>query len=53
MRLYAHVMPVCSIDAPAVSGVGENNTTHCRSINRTHRHNMSIQTHAATPPEEK
>ena len=21
MRLYAHVMPVCSIDAPAVSGV--------------------------------
>jgi len=21
MRLYAHVMPVCSIDAPAMSGV--------------------------------
>ena len=21
LRLYAHVMPVCSIDAPAVSGV--------------------------------
>jgi len=21
MRLYAHVMPVCSIDAPVVSGV--------------------------------
>jgi len=21
MRLYAHVMPVCCIDAPAVSGV--------------------------------
>jgi len=21
MRLYSHVMPMCSIDAPAVSGV--------------------------------
>jgi len=31
----------------------KNTTTHCRSINREHRHNMSIQTHAATPPEEK
>jgi len=61
MRLYAYVMPVCSIDAPAVSGVVlelwpsvfKNTTAHCRSINRAHGHNIGIQTHAATPPEEK
>jgi len=67
MLLYACVMPVCSIDAPAVSGVFlelwpsawdrdvciQSYRGYCRSINKAHGHNISIKTHAATLPEEK
>jgi len=47
VRLYT------GIAIPNARPQHRNNTTHCRIINRAHGHNMSIQTHAATPPEEK
>jgi len=62
MRFYVHVMPVCSVGAPVVSGVAlvlwlchakpqyKSNTTYNGSTNRAYGHNMNIKTHAATPP---
>jgi len=54
--LCVHVIPVCSVDAPAVSGVVSvlpysctevqkygNNTAHGRNINGANRNNMNTQ----------